>query len=253
MKRLGARDMIGVMPWYKEWFGEEYLELYSHRNESEAEEHVEFVERHLEGPRPRAVLDLACGAGRHTAALRCRGYRTLGLDLSLTLLAHLRARGLPRVAGDMRLLPFTDGSFDWVLNFFTSFGYFKRERENFQVLEEIVRVLAPGGRFLIDLMSPGPALANLKPRETQELDGRRAEIERSYDAASYRINKRIEVSAPGEPPRTFLESVRIYQPEEVTIGLRWAGLEVSSLFGNFHGDPYERDSERLILIGFKPA
>jgi SAM-dependent methyltransferase len=245
--------MIGRMSWYKEWFGEEYIELYSHRDESEAEEHVALVERHVGGPHPRAVLDLACGAGRHTAVLRRRGYRTLGLDLSLTLLARMRAQGLPRVAGDMRLLPFVDGSFDWVLNFFTSFGYFERERENFRVLEEIVRVLAPGGRFLIDLMNPGPALANLKPRETQELDGRRAEIERWYDASNSRINKRIEVSAPGEPARTFFESVRIYQPEEVAIGLRWAGLEVSSLFGNFHGDPYERDSERLILIGFKPA
>src|SRR5262245_26487593 len=110
------------MPWYKEWFGEEYLELYSHRDESEAEAHVDFVERHLGGPRPRAVLDLACGAGRHTAALRRRGYRTLGIDLSLTLLARIEP---PRVAGDMRRLPFADGSFDWVLNFFTSFGYFE--------------------------------------------------------------------------------------------------------------------------------
>ncbi|HEV2852450.1 MAG TPA: class I SAM-dependent methyltransferase [Thermoanaerobaculia bacterium] len=243
------------MPWYKEWFGEEYLELYSHRDESEAGEHVDFVEKHLGsgGSWPEAVLDLACGAGRHTATLRRQGYRTLGLDLSLTLLARMRARGLPRVAGDMRLLPFRAGSFDWVLNFFTSFGYFERERENFRVLEEIVRVLSPGGRFLIDLMNPGPALANLKPRDAQDLDGRRVEVERRYDAGSHRINKRIVVSAPGEPPRTFFESVRIYQPEEVIIGLRWAGLEVSSLFGNFQGDPYERDSERLILIGFKPA
>lgn len=239
------------MPWYKEWFGEEYLELYSHRDESEAEEHVDFVERHLPGPRPRAVLDLACGAGRHTAALRRRGYRTLGLDLSLTLLA--RACRLPRVAGDMRRLPFTAESFDWVLNFFTSFGYFERERENFQVLEEVVRVLTPGGWFLIDLMSPGPALANLKPRDGQHANGRGTEIERWYDAGRQRINKRIVVSAPGEPSRTFLESVRLYQPEEVTVGLRWAGFEVAGLFGNFQGDPYERDSERLILIATKPA
>jgi SAM-dependent methyltransferase len=238
------------MPWYKEWFGEEYLELYSHRDESEAEEHADFVERHL-GGRPRAVLDLACGAGRHTAALRRRGYRTLGLDLSLTLLA--RAQGLPRVAGDMRRLPFTAESFDWVLNFFTSFGYFEGERENFRVLEEVVRILTPGGWFLIDLMNPGPALANLKPREGQELDGRRTEIERWYDAGRQRINKRIVVSAPGEPPRAFLESVRLYQPEEVTVGLRWAGLEVAGLFGNFQGDSYKRDSERLILITTKPA
>jgi SAM-dependent methyltransferase len=246
--------MILAMAWYKEWFGEEYLELYSHRDGSEAEVHVDFVERHLgEGARPRAVLDLACGAGRHTAVLRRRGYRTLGVDLSLTLLARMHAQGLPRVAGDMRRLPFQAESFDWVLNFFTSFGYFETERENFLVLEEIVRVLAPGGWFLIDLMNPGPALANLKLREVQAMDGQEAAIERWYDGKSHRINKRIAVHAPGEPSRTFLESVRVYQPEEVTIGLRWAGLEVEALFGNFQGDSYERDSERLILIGRKPS
>lgn len=241
------------MPWYKDWFGEEYLELYSHRDESEAEEHADFVERHLDGTRPRAVLDLACGAGRHTAALRRRGYRTLGLDLSLTLLARMRAHGLPQVAGDMRRLPFREGSFDWVLSFFTSFGYFERERENFRVLEEIVRVLPTGGRFLIDLMNPGTAIAHLKPRDVESLEDGTAEIERWYDAATKRINKRITVRSSAEPPRAFLESVRLYQPEEVTIGLRWAGLEVDALFGSFQGDPYARDSERLILIGHKPA
>ena len=242
------------MAWYKEWFGEEYLELYSHRGEPEAEAHADFVEARLGDTPPRAVLDLACGAGRHTAVLRRRGYRTLGVDLSLTLLVQMRARELPRVAGDMRRLPFAAESFDWVLNFFTSFGYFEGERENFLVLEEIGRVLSPGGRFLIDLMNPCPVLAHLTPRETQTLEnGRRVEIERWFDEKSQRINKRIAVAEDGEPARAFLESVRVYQPEEVTIGLRWAGLEVDALFGNFHGDPYERDSERLILIGRKPA
>jgi SAM-dependent methyltransferase len=241
------------MAWYKDWFGEEYAELYSYRDDSEAEQDADFVEHYLGtgSPHPRAVLDLACGAGRHTAALRRRGYRTLGVDLSLHLLARMLARGLPRVAGDMRRLPFTDGSFDWILNFFTSFGYFDAERENFLVLEEIARVLAPGGRFLIDLMNPAPALAGLKPRETQALAGGEAAVERWYDAATQRMHKRIVVRSPDEPPRTYFESVRLYQPEEVTIGLRWAGLEVGSLFGSFHGDPYQRDSQRLIVLGHK--
>ncbi len=79
------------------------------------------------------------------------------------------------------------------------------------------------------------------------------EIERWYDAASQRINKRIRVLGPAAPPRTYLESVRLYRREEVVIGLRWAGLEVDRLFGNFHGDPYDSDSERLILVGHRPA
>src|SRR5262245_16178061 len=196
------------MAWYREWFGEEYLDLYAHRDGQEAERHVEFVERVLGGgaaARPRAVLDLACGAGRHTAALRQRGVRTLGVDLSVTLLVR---SGVPCVGGDMRGLPFAARTFDWVLNFFTSFGYFESERENFRVLEEVVRVLAPGGRFLIDLMNPHTVLASLKPRDSQVLDGREVEMERWYDAGRKRLNKRIVVSAPGEPARAFLESVR---------------------------------------------
>ena len=239
------------MAWYKEWFGEEYLELYAHRDRGEAEAHVDFVEQIFTGRRPRAVLDLACGAGRHTAALRRRGLRALGVDLSLTLLTQNPR--LPRVAGDMRCLPFADSTFDWVLNFFTSFGYFETERENFQVLEEVVRVLVAGGRFLIDLFNVERVLETLEPRETRELNGRRVEIERWYDARAQRINKRIRVHSRERPVRSYLESVRAYRQEEVLNGLRWAGLEVTELYGSFQREPFHRDSERLILVGHRPA
>lgn len=241
------------MAWYKEWFGEEYLELYAHRDAGEADRHVQFVEQCLvqEGADPPgAVLDLACGAGRHTSALRRAGYRTLGIDLSLTLLAH--PPRVPSVAADMGALPFVDGAFDWVLNFFTSFGYFETERQNFRVLEEITRVLAPGGRFLIDFLNRDHVLANLTSQEVQEIAGRRVEIERWYDTETRRINKRMKLKGQG-PTRTYLESVRAYSRDEVTIGLRWAGLEVDRLYGNFQGDPFELHSDRLIIVGHKPT
>lgn len=237
------------MAWYREWFGEEYLELYAHRDRDEAERQADFVERQLGRPRPHAVLDLACGAGRHTDVLRRRGLRVLGIDLSLTLLA--RRPDLPRVAGDMRRLPFVDASFDWVLNFFTSFGYFEAERENFLVLEEVARVLTPGGGFLIDLMNPEPVIANLEPVESFERDGRRVEIERWYDPEARRINKRIRIERTDRPDRTFLESVRAYRSDEVVIGLQWAGLRVQGVFGSFDGVPYDQESERLIVVARK--
>jgi SAM-dependent methyltransferase len=239
--------------WYREWFGQDYLDLYAHRDQGEAEASVARVVEWLGPERPNAVLDLACGAGRHTEALRKRGLRALGVDLSLTLLAG--RPDLPRVRGDMRRLPFSARSFDWVLNFFTSFGYFETERENFRVLEEIVRVLRPGGRFLIDFLNRDRVLAELtlaETSETTEEDGQRVDVQRWYDAATCRINKRITVSPPGRPARNYLESVRAYSKEEVTIGLSWAGLELTDLYGNFQGDPFQSDSERLILLGRKP-
>ena len=237
------------MAWYTEWFGSEYLELYAHRDEEEAERHVELVERLFAGESPRAILDLACGAGRHTAALRGRGHGAYGVDLSLTLLPQGPRGRL--AAGDMRRLPFAGGSFDWVLNFFTSFGYFETERENFRVLEEVVRVLAPGGRFLIDLMNLDSTLAHLREYERREEGERRVEIRRSWDPVGRRLDKRIRLVSPGREPRTFLESVRAYTRDEVVIGMRWAGLEVTDVFGDFAGERYGPDSERLILVARK--
>jgi hypothetical protein len=100
----------------------------------------------------------------------------------------------------------------------------------------------------------------MTPQETVEEEGRRVEIQRWYDAATLRINKRITLrprragdggDGNGGPPRTYLESVRAYSREEVVIGLSWAGLEVDGVFGNFRGEPYQRDSQRLIIVGRK--
>ena len=239
------------MAWYQEWFGEDYLELYAHRDRGEAERHIDFVEARLGDRQPHAVLDLACGAGRHTAALRRRGYRALGVDLSLTLLTQ--SPELPRAAGDMRSLPFADAAFDWVLNFFTSFGYFESERENFRILEEIVRVLRPAGRFLIDLFNVDQVLATLEPRESREMNGRRVDIERWYDPRSKRINKQIRVQSADHSTRSYLESVRAYRLEEVQNGLEWAGLQLHEIFGGFDGEEFGPQSERLIFVGGRPG
>ncbi len=237
------------MAWYREWFGEEYLDLYAHRDSDEAERHVDFATRVLGGAPAGAVLDLASGAGRHTEALLARGVRAVGADLSLTLLAQ-RPK-LERVCGDMRRLPFADRSFAWVLNFFTSFGYFESERENFLVLEEVARVLSPGGLLLLDLLNPEPAIAGLNARESRLVAGRKVEIERWYDAGRRRINKRIHLTRADGTSRSFLESVRAYRLDEVGNGLSWAGLEHLATYGGFEGQSFDAASERMILVATK--
>ncbi len=233
------------MTWYQEWFGEEYLDLYAHRDDREAVEHVEFLSRHF-NEEPRAVLDLACGAGRHLAALRERGYRALGMDLSKVLLAE--ARGLPRVNGDMLCLPFADGAFDWVLNFFTSFGYFEGEAENLQVLQEMARVLSPGGLLVMDLFNRDYVVPRLIANETQKVRGREVEIERWYDAKRERINKRIRIHTGPGSTRSFLESVRAYDPQEVLTAVRGVGLTAEVTFGGFSGEPFDEHSPRFVLF-----
>ena len=57
------------------------------------------------------------------------------------------------------------------------------------------------------------------------------------------------------PAQREASSLNVARPSpcEVAIGMRWAGLEVDALFGNFRGENFDRDSERLIIVGHKPA
>ena len=66
-------------------------------------------------PPEALVLDLGCGAGRDVETLGRRGYRVIGVDLSIGLLREAQSR-LPGqfVQGDMRSVPFSAAQFDGV-------------------------------------------------------------------------------------------------------------------------------------------
>jgi ubiquinone/menaquinone biosynthesis methyltransferase len=92
------------------------------------------------------VLDLACGTGDLITAATAHTRRVVGLDLThrmLQLAARRRAvRSL--VTGDMLALPFGDARFDVVTT-----GYGLRNVPDLrQAIQEIRRVLSPGGRLL---------------------------------------------------------------------------------------------------------
>jgi SAM-dependent methyltransferase len=235
------------MAWYQEWFGEEYLELYSHRDEHEARQQVAFFREQageLHGP----VLDLACGMGRHIQELQSLGYHTIGCDLSYTLLRTGAKEYGPMdvVRADMRRLPFRDGVFAGLVNFFTSFGYFATEEENSAVVSEMARVLEPGAGFLFDYLNVHRELEQLVQRETRDTPMGPVQIERWFDRSDRSFNKRITI---GE--KRYLERVRGYDLDEISRMFNACNLQIRSAFGDFDGSKFDRSSPRLILVGNK--
>jgi SAM-dependent methyltransferase len=236
--------------WYRRWFGEEYLEVYPHRDQGEAARGVELVLRSLPLPAGGRVLDLACGAGRHLTELRSHGLSAAGLDLSLPLLRIGRGEGSPVARGDMRVLPFRSGAFDLVTNFFTSFGYFDDPADDLRVLGEVRRVLRTGGFFAFDFLHAERVRATLVSRDERSAGGRRIVQTRSLLDAGRTVEKRIEILDPANRlPHVFHERVRLYEPDELRRLLGGAGLTVSATFGDYEGKPLTADSPRVIHLG----
>lgn len=98
----------------------------------------------------KSVLDLGCGTGELLSQVLGRWPETAcaGLDLSERMLEVARRKLKGRaelVQGDAAALPFGDGRFDLVLCTDSFHHYPQPER----VVEEVFRVLQPGGVFLL--------------------------------------------------------------------------------------------------------
>ncbi len=243
------------MEWFRRWFGEDYLLVYGHRDEAEAERDILFAARVLGLDRGMRALDLCCGSGRHARALARLGLCVTGVDYSAPLLAaagdtETDGSDQPRyVRADARSLPFRDGAFDAVLNLFTSFGYFEH-RENCGMLAETARVLRSGGAFLIDYLNPPRVLAELVPETERELNGMVVTECRRHDPDTCRVEKTIRIRSCG-CEREFSESVRLYTLAEMTAMLDGAGLALEGADGSNEGEPYSESSARMILRGRK--
>lgn len=234
------------MAWYKEWFNEDYLALYPHRDEAEAEACVDLMRRVLPWEDGWRALDVACGAGRHARALVAAGAWTVGVDLSRTLLDVAReVTTAELVRADMRALPVRPASMDLVVNLFTSFGYFERDAEHRDALAEMCAALRRGGWFVIDYLNAPHVVATLVPVERARLGETDAQVTRVLEEGGRRVVKTI-VTSDG---RRFRERVRLFTPDELTALLGECGVDVVHRFGTYDGDPLGAESPRAILMG----
>ena len=232
--------------WFEEWFGEEYVRLYPHRDEAEAERAVALISEATALQPGWRVLDLACGAGRHARAFRGRGARCIGLDLSLTLLRMAqRSAGVPLVRADMRRLPVRPQAMDLTVNLFTSFGYFERDEEQVAVVREMVATVRPGGWLVIDFLNADMVRRVLVPHEVVPLDGQEATIARVVSADGRFVRKSIRM--PGG--REYLERVRLFSAAQITAMLAAEGVVVRQRFGDYAGAPLDESASRVILFG----
>lgn len=107
---------------------------------------VDRLTRLLALPAGGRLLDVGGGTGRVSAQLRRGATLPVVCDLSLPMLARARGKGLAAVCSPAERLPFPDGAFARVL----AVDALHHFRDAAGATAEMARVLAPGGRLLIE-------------------------------------------------------------------------------------------------------
>jgi SAM-dependent methyltransferase len=238
--------------WYKEWFGEDYLTVYQHRDNNDAIRLIDLILKHIKIHPDTRLLDLACGNGRHSYLISKYTSKVLGLDLSASLLKVAQKRKVTGqfpafVRADMRYFPFKI-SFDVIFSLFTSFGYFDDDSMHLQVAKEIADCLVTKGDFVIDYFNADYVKKNLIPQGTRNI-GRTEVVEERW-ISSGRVHKKITLYKRNSE-KHFYESVRMFELDEMTALLGRAGIKTGQVYGNYDGSDYNPDSKRMIIFSKK--
>ncbi|MAF51615.1 MAG: hypothetical protein CL694_01155 [Chloroflexi bacterium] len=247
-----------------------YAEIYDSANSAFRADIPFYVE---EAQRPGgSVLELRCRTGLVAAAIARSGVDVVGIDSSAPMLEAARRK--------MGQLDETSGSLDFVEAGLTDFSRVLDGKFNLAIcpdsgflslltvedqtllLRNVIRHLAPGGRFIFDIEAPDLDLLaqdadvayQVRDVTDPDMGARFVFWEQSgYD----HFDQIAEV-------RTIVEELdgegvvcrRIYRDSKVRYANRWevyhllklSGFEVLNLFGSFDRAPFESDSAVMTWV-----
>jgi SAM-dependent methyltransferase len=192
-----------------------------------------FVDGLLGRPRG-ALLDLACGTGRHAIELTRLGWTVTGVDYGADLLerAHTNAEAagidLRLYEQDMRTLDLGGERFDAVTCLFDSIGYPQTDEGVVAALRGGRDHLVPGGVLAVEFLHAGGG-------ELLRVSRTKLDLERSVMHVAYDL---LELAAEGTYERAReAQANRYFTVSEMRGLLRAAGLAERDFVAAYTADP----------------
>jgi SAM-dependent methyltransferase len=219
------------------------------------------------------VLELGCGTGRLLLPLAQSGHAPTGVDISPALLEIARrkleqaqvASQVMLVEGDLRSfrLPRRDYAFAFCTS--NTLMHLSTPADQLAALRNAAGHLRAGGLLLIDLFHPDIARL-MEVHGVMELADQWETADgghvvkwsvRTLDLAA-QIQETLfiydETAADGKLRRTLCPfTLRYLWRNEAELMLAAAGYVVEAVWGDFDGNPYDSQSEHLILVASKAA
>jgi ubiquinone/menaquinone biosynthesis C-methylase UbiE len=216
------------------------------------------------------VLELGCGTGRVSLPLGRAGVRLVGIDRSERMLARARVRAkrarltstVALIRGDIRFTPFAEPCFSMVMAPYGILQSLLRERDLAATLNEVHRVLEPGGTFGIELVADLPSWKEYKKRlSLKGWRGRRGgshltlvETVRQDPARHLTIFNQEFTERRGSTVtvHTFALTFRTLSIPQMVRRLEKSGFEISALLGDYRGRAWDPRADVWVILARKP-
>lgn len=202
------------------------------------------------------ILDIPCGAGRHSIEFARSGYHSTGIDFNPNAIKRAQERATEAgvaanfFVSDMREFSATQ-SFDGAVCFSGSFGYFDDD-QNLRFASRVAEALRPGGRFLIDLHVAESIFPKFSKRDWRWADDDpplRILEERRWNLLSGKIE--ATWTFVGDTVVSRPVSMRIYTYRELRDLLRSAGFSEFEALVTGKDEPFQLGSPRLSIVAKK--
>lgn len=242
--------------WFLEWFNSPYYHLlYFERDEKEAASFIVRLVDHLQIKPAALIVDIACGKGRHAKLLSENGFDVTGIDISrdsIEFAKRFENDHLHFFQHDMRL-PFWINYFDYAFNFFSSFGYFRTEREHYNAIRSISQALKKNGILVLDYLGVHYAEDHLLHKSEKEINGVTFYITKWFDETHF-YKKIVIEDEKKEAPLEFTEKIAKFSLGDFNDMFAFHGLQMQEVYGDYEFNSYDvRKSPRLLMIAKKIA
>jgi len=222
-----------------------------------------------QGFKPKNILDLNCGIGRHSIELAKRGVNVLGTDLSSRYVKIAGERAKKVGVGDRARFKIADmrrissilteeKPFDGIICLYTSFGFYD-EKTNAHILRQCTRLVKPGGFFVLEIMNRDWLISHFQKRGFSRYEGIILLEDRQFDSKTSRMHSTWTYLVQRDNRSFVLEEQvtldhRIWSPHELIELFAENGWNQKALYPGFGRQPDDvsiMEAKRLFFIGQK--
>jgi SAM-dependent methyltransferase len=210
----------------------------------------------LQMPDKGALLDLACGIGRHALEFAKQGFDVTGVDITKPYLEIARESAkqsglsIAYEHGDMREYCRPD-YFDVIVSMCTSFGFFEDIQDDRDVLRNCYRSLRKGGKMVIDVLGKEIVAAQFKEKQWVTYDDHELLAEARITGDWSWIECKW-IILKGDYKKELRYSHRLYSAFELKAAMVDAGFTDVTASGDLSGRSlYDNNAKSLVVVGTK--